>query len=215
MGIRFYCPNGHKMNVKDFQAGQKGFCPVCGVKMRIPLQSTRASSRHNPSQTLADTPTPPEGTSELAPPMSPPLPAAGAPANLFSPAPTSDMADPLAAAGDALWYVRPSSGGQFGPATADIMRGWLAEGRVSADAFVWREGWRDWQEPSRAFPQLSPRLIIPGLEAMYLETMPAPAHSRPHKRKSLARKTQMTVIAGLVVTVLVLFFIFLVVLFKQ
>ena len=45
MGIRFYCPNGHKLNVKTFQAGQKGICPVCGVKMQIPLESTRPSSR--------------------------------------------------------------------------------------------------------------------------------------------------------------------------
>ena len=38
MGIRFYCPNGHKLNVKEFQAGQKGICPVCGAKMQIPLE---------------------------------------------------------------------------------------------------------------------------------------------------------------------------------
>jgi len=34
MGIRFFCPNGHKLNVKDFQAGQTGICPFCGVKMQ-------------------------------------------------------------------------------------------------------------------------------------------------------------------------------------
>ena len=45
MGIRFNCPNGHKLNVKAFQAGQKGICPVCGAKMQIPLESTRPSSR--------------------------------------------------------------------------------------------------------------------------------------------------------------------------
>ena len=50
MGIRFYCPNGHKLNVKDFQAGRKGICPVCGVKMQIPLESTRPSSRDEESQ---------------------------------------------------------------------------------------------------------------------------------------------------------------------
>ena len=36
MGIRFYCPNGHKLNVKAFQAGQTGICPVCGAKMPNP-----------------------------------------------------------------------------------------------------------------------------------------------------------------------------------
>ena len=45
MGIRFYCPNGHKLNVKQFQAGRTGICPRCGVTMPIPLESTRRSSR--------------------------------------------------------------------------------------------------------------------------------------------------------------------------
>ncbi|MDO4583410.1 MAG: DUF4339 domain-containing protein [Planctomycetia bacterium] len=42
MGIRFYCPNGHKLNVKEFLAGQRGICPRCGERVDIPLKSTRA-----------------------------------------------------------------------------------------------------------------------------------------------------------------------------
>ena len=45
MGIRFYCPNGHKLNVKEFQAGRRGICPYCGTKFLIPSQSTRKSSK--------------------------------------------------------------------------------------------------------------------------------------------------------------------------
>ena len=45
MGIRFYCPNGHKLNVKEFQAGRKGICPFCGAKIQIPTESARPSSR--------------------------------------------------------------------------------------------------------------------------------------------------------------------------
>ena len=41
MGIRFYCPNGHKLNVKEFQAGQRGICPKCHAKFDIPFASTR------------------------------------------------------------------------------------------------------------------------------------------------------------------------------
>jgi hypothetical protein len=40
MGIRFLCPNGHRLNVKGFLAGKRGVCPHCGAKMRIPLEST-------------------------------------------------------------------------------------------------------------------------------------------------------------------------------
>src|SRR6476646_1048166 len=39
MGIKFHCPNGHKLNVKAFLAGKKGVCPDCGVKVRIPERS--------------------------------------------------------------------------------------------------------------------------------------------------------------------------------
>ena len=42
MGICFFCPNGHPLNVKAELAGRIGLCPKCRVKMRIPLQSTRA-----------------------------------------------------------------------------------------------------------------------------------------------------------------------------
>lgn len=41
MGIRFYCPNGHKLNVKSFLAGQRGVCPRCNAKLVIPFESTR------------------------------------------------------------------------------------------------------------------------------------------------------------------------------
>lgn len=39
MGIRFNCPNGHKLNVKEFLAGKRGVCPQCGAKFIIPMQA--------------------------------------------------------------------------------------------------------------------------------------------------------------------------------
>ena len=42
MGIRFFCPNGHKLHVKTEQGGKVGYCPECNARMRIPLESTRA-----------------------------------------------------------------------------------------------------------------------------------------------------------------------------
>ena len=58
MGIRFFCPNGHKLNVKSFLAGQTGICPYCGIKVEIPTQSTRTPSHkegegHDLAATLA------------------------------------------------------------------------------------------------------------------------------------------------------------------
>ncbi|MGI9427078.1 MAG: hypothetical protein ACR2NM_00355, partial [Bythopirellula sp.] len=39
MGIRFLCPNGHKLNVKAFLAGKRGICPQCDAKFLVPKQS--------------------------------------------------------------------------------------------------------------------------------------------------------------------------------
>jgi hypothetical protein len=36
MGIRFLCPNGHKLNVKSFLAGKRAICPDCGAKVIVP-----------------------------------------------------------------------------------------------------------------------------------------------------------------------------------
>jgi hypothetical protein len=44
MGIRFSCPNGHKLNVKTFLAGKRGVCPQCGAKFIIPAPAEGVSA---------------------------------------------------------------------------------------------------------------------------------------------------------------------------
>src|SRR5215210_2124144 len=44
MGIRFNCPSGHKLNVKEFLAGKRGVCPQCGAKFIIPRPTERTGS---------------------------------------------------------------------------------------------------------------------------------------------------------------------------
>lgn len=39
MGIVAYCPNRHRIKVKDELAGRKGICPECGIRFRIPQES--------------------------------------------------------------------------------------------------------------------------------------------------------------------------------
>ena len=43
MGIRFSCPNGHKLNVKPILMGKRAICPKCGAKVRVPLESQTAT----------------------------------------------------------------------------------------------------------------------------------------------------------------------------
>ncbi|MBN1588445.1 MAG: DUF4339 domain-containing protein [Pirellulales bacterium] len=132
MGIRVYCPNGHKLNIKVALAGKRGICPHCGAKFAIPPLSgqTEANDADGTVATSVDLDTDPPETDE-----------ARAPAG----------SDPLAEMPDATWYLRPPTGGQFGPAQADVMRTWLAEGRVTSDSLVWREGWPEWLPASDVF----------------------------------------------------------------
>jgi hypothetical protein len=39
MGIVCHCPNGHRVKVKDHQAGKRGLCPTCGAKFSIPAEA--------------------------------------------------------------------------------------------------------------------------------------------------------------------------------
>ena len=180
MGIKFHCPQGHKLNVKAFLAGKKGVCPKCGTRVRIPTASepglgdadddeeaggSAAALPGNGSAKAAGgaaiataAPAMPAAVMPAAPVPAPtlPMPAPRAPAMPAQPAPlpTTSVGDPIAEAPGAIWYVRPPSGGQFGPARGDVMRKWIAEGRVSSDSLVWREGWSDWQNAGKLFPNL-------------------------------------------------------------
>jgi hypothetical protein len=255
MGIRVFCPNGHKLNVKSFLAGKRGVCPHCGAKFDIPAAKTDTAKAeaatdaargdasdeqvhsvgHVASRGGSATATAPSAgsaekqashlvkgagtarrgipaaapavgvpTAPVAPvtpagqglpsaaPVTPaalatvqvsavqpgagqvgalpvgavqpvaaqPLgalgaipgfaPALGGPTALVRPA----IADPLAEAPEASWYVRPPSGGQYGPAKPHTMREWMAQGRITADSLVWREGWPDWKLAGATFPSL-------------------------------------------------------------
>jgi len=157
MGIRFCCPNGHRLNVKEFLAGKRGICPECGVKLRIPLQSdprieeereTRRRRKTLPSKPV----TPPNETTNVPQIQG----------NVFGRISTVDpdvVSPPDLSSGRVtkpeLWFVRPATGGQFGPASEDVFQSWVDEGRVTADSYVWREGWEDWKLATEAVPALS------------------------------------------------------------
>ena len=182
MGIRFFCPNGHKLHVKEFQAGHRGVCPYCGVDVDIPLTSTRESSKGKDSSKGKSTPKHEEAEginlNAIAPNAAPDAVNAAsftsarqdreielsAPREqpVVAPEPTyqtKPKTDPFAEAPTALWYVRPSTGGQYGPATAEIMKSWLDEGRINESSYVWREGWEDWKNAADVFDQITPNKI--------------------------------------------------------
>jgi hypothetical protein len=64
------------------------------------------------------------------------------------------------------WYVRPAGGGQFGPATSEVFRQWIEDGRVAVDSWVWRTGWADWKAGSEALALVGDRPPLEPAAAM-------------------------------------------------
>lgn len=59
MGIEAFCPNGHRMKVKDHLAGRLGVCPTCGSRFRLPDVSVGLSpAREIPARGVTASPGP-------------------------------------------------------------------------------------------------------------------------------------------------------------
>ncbi len=82
-----------------------------------------------------------------------PAQAAAATAKPTPPAPRS--VDVVTADPSAAWYVRPPSGGQYGPADGNLLQQWIAEGRVAATALIWRDGWAQWRAADEVLAEIS------------------------------------------------------------
>jgi GYF domain 2 len=152
MGVRFACHGcAEPLNIKQELAGRRGVCPKCGIRFRIPQfdapvstpleneavmasRSTGQAARKNAGARAAGGS--PQVASRANGGVVVGVAAANVPASI----------DPLGDASISTWYVRPPSGGQYGPATTDVLRQWISEGRVSATALLWREGWAQWRE---------------------------------------------------------------------
>ncbi len=68
-----------------------------------------------------------------------------------TPSPASEAASVEA---PSVWFVRPPSGGQYGPADEAAVRQWLSEGRINGPTLVWKAGWDDWRRADEVFDSL-------------------------------------------------------------
>ena len=161
MGIRFYCPNGHKLNVKEHLAGKAGFCPECGARLVIPYHSTRKSSKE--LQTGGQQRQAPGETDSSAPTADPtfsvtPLSADEMNLNSGATAAASQQEEisinPILQDQTVVWYVQVPGGPQYGPATGQVIHTWIRQHRIGPTMLVWREGWANWLEAKNVFPEL-------------------------------------------------------------
>jgi len=207
MGVRFLCPNGHKLNVKAELAGKRAICPECGAKLIVPGESTSGAAAAEPTTSA---------------PLGPSAPS--------QPATESSQSPPVAVPAEDVWYVRPSSGGQFGPATTEVARGWLVEGRIAKDSWLWRTGWPEWKLGKEAISLLQSDRPTSSAESPPVEkrspsaaaaaepsdvsppsTAETAAGNRPRRSKRHGRKErarQLTLALGAVVLVLSVLLVF-------
>jgi hypothetical protein len=143
MGVRFECPAGHKLHVKADLAGKRGICPECGAKFIVPSFSGQRVAEDLGAAT--------NSTVEAS------APALASTVSTVTPPPLKQLPPAPAPVEAATWYIRPASGGQFGPANDDVFAQWIAEGRVSADSWVWRNGWADWKAGGDALREYGAR----------------------------------------------------------
>ena len=145
MGVRFACHGcAESLNIKQELAGRRGVCPKCGIRFRIPQFDAPNSTPLETESVMAS-----RSTLRATSPSNPASAAVASPQVIqpsVVPRETGNTVDPLGDVTISTWYVRPPSGGQYGPATTDVLRQWIAEGRVSATALIWREGWSQWRE---------------------------------------------------------------------
>jgi|GEM_PF-436629 len=177
---------GFALHVKDFQAGKRGKCPNCKCSFRIPATDSSYSTaledseedsgvasirdafkKVNNSSAIKVVEKPSDSVavslelssvqkvssrvSDVA--LSPKQDAKVRPKKLSE---SKSMPAVLAADGGAKWFVRPPSGGQFGPADSDLLISWIGESRVTPESFLWREGMEQWQLASELVPELFP-----------------------------------------------------------
>lgn len=145
MGVRFACHGcAEPLNIKQELAGRRGVCPKCGIRFRIPQFDAPKSTPLETESVMASR------SALAATSSSDPTSVAVVSQQAAQPSvaaqKTAIAVDPLGDASISTWYVRPPSGGQYGPATTEVLRQWIGEGRVSATALIWREGWSQWRE---------------------------------------------------------------------
>lgn len=155
MGVRFLCPNGHKLHVKSFLSGKRGICPQCDARFIVPAESGTQA-------TFDDNDTGGEST-EVA--------EAVALTGVAAPPAAEQVPVPD------LWYVRFPDGQQYGPADSNLMKTWISEGRVAAESWVWHSGWPEWKKADLVMAELSVEMPQPPTDLPPPANLPVEAAS--------------------------------------
>jgi hypothetical protein len=174
MGIVAFCPQGHRVKVKDSLAGKKGVCPVCQARFRIPgrhgptlptarvlsLDAARAATLPRavilPLPTVAPTTPPPQVRQDEVIPKArqgKTIPQARPQARQGETPPPTGSRSRLDERPDLAWCVAVPGGSPSPPMTAQEMQAWLDTGLATGEELVWRSDWQEWAPIRLVFPE--------------------------------------------------------------
>jgi hypothetical protein len=167
MGIVAFCPNGHRVKVKDDLAGRKGVCPDCHARFRIPLESCPIPTARVLSLDAAWAESLPRATilpadhafskgafSKEARELKR---ARGPNRHDLGPSQQPALHPAIAERPGAEWRVAIPGGEPSAPLTGSDMQAWLAAGRATGAEIVWRSEWPDWVSIRLVFPEFVPK----------------------------------------------------------
>lgn len=167
MPIELICQGcASKLRVPEEHAGKQARCPSCGAVTPVPAAAALYSrpdagpTQHSIGQPQ-DRAAAPQSDFSSAPtaPYPQPAPSASAGAAVGPNGPSG--AASVQASGTGRWFMRSEVGQTYGPVTKEELDRWVAEGRVSARAFLAPEGAAEWQPAGNLYPQLVPQWTGP------------------------------------------------------
>lgn len=155
MGIEAFCPNGHRVKVKNELAGRKGICPQCQSRFRIPrADGLPAGGRPRSPEAARVVSLDPAVVASL--PRAFAVEAAATP-HAEPPVPPRALHAVLAEQPAATWSIAVPGGEASPPMSAEAMQSVLDAGGLTGAELVWREGWADWVSIGRVFPECVPQ----------------------------------------------------------
>lgn len=157
MGIVAFCPQGHRVKVKDQLAGRKGICPTCGSRFRIPRESVAEPPAPLPlARVVVLDPVviatlPRALVAEATTGAAPARHAARAAASSAAAAPGTrhEMLDERP---DLSWSTAVPGGVASTPMSAADLQAWLDSGQAVGTELVWRADWEAWRPLGEVFP---------------------------------------------------------------
>ena len=168
MPLEVSCPScaGH-FRVPDSAAGKKIRCPKCRGAIDVPTAAAEPPPVAPPAPALSPGGKGAGGEGEAAP-VARPAPPKPKPAPPPKPAPKPE-----------LWYLKTEDEEDYGPVPRDELDAWLAEGRITADCQLLREGSDQWQWAADVYEELNEEAPAP--------SQSAPTVVAPSKKKSTAK----------------------------